>query len=163
MGNKCAPGCTCGRHSPQRAAAYQLTGVKTCSKCSADKPVAEFDLHHQGKNGPVYHAACKRCRTDIAYTFNRRAVFEKRYGITLRRYEELLREQGGVCKLCGKPEWVIQSGKLRLLSVDHDHLTGEVRGLLCSNCNRALGLLNEDTDLLKRAIEYLQTGGGYPE
>lgn len=157
----CQPGCMCGRHwSPRR---ITRSGEKICTKCEQSKPFGEFDVHHQGVKGPVYHARCKPCRRDDQYIGIRRRTFEKIYGITLEQYDEMLRAQGGVCAICDKPEWVIQKGKLRMLSVDHDHLTGVVRGLLCSNCNRAIGLLNDDMDTLKKAIHYLQSGAGYSE
>jgi hypothetical protein len=72
------------------------------------------------------------------------------YGISVEDYERMLAEQDGGCHICGKkPE-----GK-RALDIDHDHTTGKVRGLLCSNHNRALGLLNDDIKLMLRSVEYL--------
>jgi hypothetical protein len=72
------------------------------------------------------------------------------YGIDVKDYERMLQEQGGGCYICGKrPE-----GK-RALDIDHDHATGKVRGLLCSNHNRGIGLLDDDISLLARAIQYL--------
>ncbi|HJU02351.1 MAG TPA: endonuclease VII domain-containing protein [Actinomycetes bacterium] len=72
------------------------------------------------------------------------------YGISLPEYEELLQMQGGVCAICTRPP----RGK-RPLDVDHDHESGKVRGLLCGNCNRAIGLLDENPRLFDRAKEYL--------
>jgi hypothetical protein len=75
---------------------------------------------------------------------------KKKYGITLADYDELLEVQGGVCAICGeaRPED-------RALHVDHDHETGEVRGLLCFRCNNALGDLREEYELFQRAANYL--------
>jgi len=142
-------------------AAYLRDGEKRCTVCDQTKLLKEFRLSYQGKHGPVYASRCNRCNADDSYLRMRRSVFEKKYGITLEDYEEMHNRQGGVCAICDKPEQVIQNSKLRLLSVDHDHLTGKVRGLLCSNCNRAIGLLNDDADVLKRAIRYLQSGVDY--
>lgn len=72
------------------------------------------------------------------------------YGIDVSDYDRMLEEQGGGCYICGKKP----SGK-RALDIDHDHKTGKVRGLLCSNHNRALGLLNDDLKLLVKTLEYL--------
>jgi len=67
-------------------------------------------------------------------------------------FSELLLKQNNVCAICSNPE---TSKRYRSLSVDHDHSTGKIRGLLCSNCNRALGLLKDDILVLKKAIDYL--------
>jgi hypothetical protein len=72
------------------------------------------------------------------------------YGISVSEYESMLEQQGGGCYICGKkPE------DKRALDIDHDHKTGKVRGLLCSNHNRGIGLLNDDISFLARAIQYL--------
>ena len=72
------------------------------------------------------------------------------YGIDVEDYERMLEEQNGGCYICGKkPEGT------RALDIDHDHVTGKVRGLLCSNHNRALGLLNDDVLLMLKSVEYL--------
>jgi hypothetical protein len=71
------------------------------------------------------------------------------YGISVDDYNRMLEEQNHGCYLCGKTD------KDRALSIDHDHASGKVRGLLCSNHNRALGLLNDDPDLLLAAHTYL--------
>ena len=73
------------------------------------------------------------------------------YGIDVPDYERILEEQGGGCYICGK-----QPEPKRALDIDHDHKTGKVRGLLCSNHNRGLGMLGDDlkslvlVDLLKK-------------
>lgn len=76
------------------------------------------------------------------------------YGIDVPDYERMLAEQNGGCYICGKqPE-------KKALDIDHDHKTGKVRGLLCSSHNRALGLLNDDPDLLLKSVEYLVKSHG---
>lgn len=75
------------------------------------------------------------------------------YGITLKEYNKILKKQEGGCAICGT------TALEQALSVDHDHDTGEVRGLLCSNCNRGIGLLGDSSDTLMRAAEYLQGYG----
>jgi hypothetical protein len=77
----------------------------------------------------------------------------KKYGITLAEYERLLKKQKGVCAICKKPEY---DARQRRLSVDHDHETGRVRGLLCARCNRALGMFNDNPELLRSAARYLR-------
>lgn len=86
-------------------------------------------------------------------------VMKARYGITLEQYNEMLKDQGGVCALCGG---VNRGG--RALSVDHDHgccrgprSCGQcVRALLCGNCNLGLGHFHDDVELMKQAIEYVE-------
>jgi hypothetical protein len=87
--------------------------------------------------------------------FHREVNLMQKFGLTLEDYDLMLEEQNGVCAICGEEETSIRLGKTKLLAVDHDHETGEVRGLLCARCNMAIGLLNEDIDILKSAIKYI--------
>lgn len=74
--------------------------------------------------------------------------FRRRYGITVEKYDALLAEQGGGCAICHEvPK--------KVLRVDHDHGTGEVRGLLCHQCNVGLGFFKDDPERLRSAVEYL--------
>lgn len=79
------------------------------------------------------------------------------FGVDADRYQEMLREQSGVCAICKQPERSPDkaSGKTKDLAVDHDHTTGAVRALLCSNCNRGLGLFNDSPEMLDAAKAYL--------
>ena len=82
----------------------------------------------------------------------------KRYGLTPEEYHALAASQQELCMICGEPETERhprQEAKRRL-SVDHDHSTGKLRGLLCRRCNRALGGFKEDTELMRKAISYLE-------
>lgn len=78
------------------------------------------------------------------------AWIRKQYGITLTDYETLSARQGGVCAICGHPP----NG--RRLAVDHSHLSGRVRGLLCGDCNRAIGLLKDNPESARRLASYLE-------
>lgn len=75
-------------------------------------------------------------------------------------YEELVKRQGEVCAICGKPETVkiapSQGGGISRLSIDHDHNTGKVRGLLCHNCNNGIGRFMDDVEFMLKAIRYLR-------
>jgi len=73
------------------------------------------------------------------------------YGLTLARYRELEAAQGGVCKICKKSD----TSKKRKLHVDHNHLTGVVRGLLCHNCNVGLGAFRDSKTNLQNALDYI--------
>lgn len=85
------------------------------------------------------------------------AEIERKYGLARGQYQRLFESQGGVCAICRRAETFDRKGYRRArLSVDHDHATGLVRGLLCMDCNRAIGLFRDDIDVLEGAIAYLQ-------
>lgn len=83
---------------------------------------------------------------------------KKRFGISLEQYNTMLAEQAGVCKICSLPETALDHRTLkpRNMAVDHCHKTNRIRGLLCSDCNMAIGLLKEDLSLFQKASKYLE-------
>ena len=81
---------------------------------------------------------------------------ERRFGITHAEYAALHKNQSGLCAICQQPERQKRSGKVKSLAVDHDHKTGAVRGLLCSDCNTGIGKLKDDCAILDSAIRYLK-------
>lgn len=83
----------------------------------------------------------------------------KNFGISLIEYQEMENAQHGVCAICERPETVERSGRELSLAVDHDHFTGRTRGLLCSQCNQAIGKFEDRPELLQRAINYLASHG----
>lgn len=91
----------------------------------------------------------------------RNAKLVKKYGISLEEYRELFDKQGGRCAICGKEEVKAQSRgngsspTTDSLHVDHDHETGNVRGLLCYRCNTGIGKMFDDPVLLRKAADYL--------
>lgn len=87
----------------------------------------------------------------------RRGHLLRTYGITLEQYDELLARQDGLCPVCMRPstEFPVR------LAVDHDHKTGEVRGLLCNYCNHRLVGRHRDPELLRRIADYLEVGTGW--
>lgn len=84
------------------------------------------------------------------------AYYKRNYGMTLKEYLDLAEKQHFVCAICGKENFAMGANHTGGLLVDHDHKTGRVRGLLCHNCNRALGLFHDDTKTISKAIEYLE-------
>jgi len=86
----------------------------------------------------------------------------QKMGFGVFEYLELHKKQGGVCKICGRPEFATNgcSGKVKNLAIDHCHKTNAIRGLLCSSCNRSLGLFQDDVNILKSAIKYLEANSG---
>lgn len=78
------------------------------------------------------------------------------YGMTLGEYAEKYSSQKGVCSICKKPETVEADGKVKELSVDHNHETGQIRDLLCHRCNHLIGYAKENIEILFEAAEYLK-------
>lgn len=101
---------------------------------------------------PSEHYCSNKCK-DFGATS---AYLNRIYGITYQTYLLMLDDQDCKCKICeGEGFTMAEHHKLKLV-VDHCHSTGVVRGLLCHNCNRALGLLKDSKEALAKAIEYLK-------
>lgn len=79
--------------------------------------------------------------------------YKERYGITYEQYKDMLKEQNHKCFLCGADEVDVTRSKL---CVDHCHATGKIRKLLCHSCNCGLGHFNDDPEILKKAVAYLE-------
>ena len=139
----------------------------TCASCGERKPRAEF--HRSGTRSGVstYCRSCFNARRRDAATpqSRRRANLKTLYGISPERYAELLHAQGGVCAICGQAETKVhaKTGLVLNLAVDHDRscCSGRrscgrcIRGLLCSKCNHAIGLLGDDPDRMAAAATYV--------
>lgn len=126
----------------------KMKGTKIhCRKCEKYLPKSSFWSNN---------TYCKECTVLVGHIGNL-----KKYGLTRDDYVDMEKSQNGVCKICGEPE----KYKNRL-SVDHDHscCSGPtscgkcIRGLLCSNCNRVLGQVNDNIEVLQKMIEYLKFG-----
>lgn len=103
-------------------------------------------------------AEAQRAHRKANPDYYKNADLKKSFGITLSEYEAKLVVQNGLCACCGKSETAVwaKTGQTKRLAVDHDHVTGEVRDLLCSLCNPMIGYAQEDTDRLRAAIRYLE-------
>lgn len=102
------------------------------------------DNTHVRRNGS---RCCRRCAA--------LQIRANRYGISVDKYLRMMEEQGGLCAVCGAEESALRFGKTTSLAVDHDHETGVVRGLLCGKCNAALGMMDDNPELLRAAADYL--------
>lgn len=151
---------------------------KTCTKCKLTKNASEFHKLSVSKDG--LYPSCKSCKAQYVkdnaekyrkisrkhYSKNKakyiasakayksankdklkNAYLIRTYGITLAQYSALLAAQKNLCAICK------QAGEL---DTDHSHVTGKVRGLLCSRCNTAIGLLGDSSSITQSATEYLQ-------
>jgi len=82
---------------------------------------------------------------------HRELQMAKKYGISVERYREMFDQQNNLCAICGEKE----STKNKVLSVDHDHKTGKVRSLLCGKCNKALGFIQDNLEVIIKIQDYL--------
>lgn len=125
-------------------------GYDYCPDCKETKEI------HLFPNSGSYCRKCLSIRTRNAPNYKenvRKAQLKKKYGITPERYDEMEAEQNGLCAICYQTER--QKNKEKL-SVDHDHETNAVRGLLCHSCNLAIGQFEDNIERLESAIEYLK-------
>lgn len=133
--------------------------MKVCKTCETSKSFDEYFVDPRYTGG--YRHECKACYAPRKIAGKLALHLKKTYGITLDEYDQMLKDQNGVCAICEQPETVRpRRGKYTdteiRLAVDHDHVTGRVRGLLCKKCNIALGHLGDSVDRLRRAITYLE-------
>lgn len=119
-----------------------------CIECGLDFP-------RPGTFGPL-RVRCAECKAVHLVRRQRASGMRRRlatYGITLEQYEEMLANQDGSCAIC-RSDWSSKGP-----NIDHDHSTGEVRGLLCQACNQAIGQLRDDPAIIIAAAEYVRRGG----
>lgn len=142
--------------------ALPFEAEKRCSRCHQIKPLSDFAKRSNRAIGVV--SRCKQCLREthpyrpyvpgkypITSEVARSKNLKKNYGITVEEYDAMLASQGEVCKVCKGPPL----GKGRY-HVDHDHVTGKIRGLLCHKCNVALGMVRDNVEHLKALIAYLE-------
>ena len=151
--------------------------MKTCYVCKKEYPATKEFFYKNRANKDGFHGECKLCAKvqSIAYqnttkgkevhkkSINkyqqtakgkltaRRASLKAIYGIAGDEYDKLLESQKGHCALCG----MSPKDNRKRLAVDHNHVTGKVRGLLCDRCNKGLGNFKDNIEVLKKAIKYL--------
>lgn len=94
----------------------------------------------------------KRKDSGALYNYYRRNNLKKKYNLTVTEYEALLKSQNGGCAICNT---TVAGGHSPHFHVDHCHITEEVRGLLCSSCNRGLGFFKDNTKIINQASFYL--------
>ena len=135
--------------------------MKTCNKCKEMLPLDSFGRDKPRPDGlSPYCKPCKGAMQRGYYKANperyRERNYRDSYGITLEQYDEMLQGQGGGCASCHGQ--VPGGGRFH---VDHNHVTGEVRGLLCHGCNTAAGLCQDNPAVLRGLANYLEDRGYY--
>ena len=163
----------------------QGNDMKTCTKCKEIKSLSEFAKDKYKKDGR--RSNCKECYSlfdkekywknpEIARNrtndyrsklrnkspeklklSNRNTKLKRAYGITHNDYLLMLEQQNYKCACCGIDN---KDSGVKGLVVDHNHTTGEVRQLLCNNCNTALGLLKEDKTIINNLLKYIEEYNG---
>ena len=140
--------------------------TRFCPHCNKERPVEDF-YPSQTKDPRNHRRLCithskaitarcnKRKRAELKASGKMVAIdrlnnLKSSWGLTQEDYDNMLENQGGVCAIClGPPD-------REHYCVDHNHETGEIRGLLCNACNRGLGFLRDNTDIVTRAARYLK-------
>lgn len=114
-----------------------------------DRKVAEYWANREKKKEQRHRLYWMRQPTYGSQSF-------RKYGMTVGEYDTMFAAQAGKCAICRQPETATRLGKVRKLCVDHDHETGRIRGLLCSDCNFGIGMLKENPQILEAAAKYLE-------
>lgn len=155
--------------APQRLVEeLKVKGLKRCPGCKETKPLASFYESENSNGGRASHCiicantqnAEKRkeyAREQYLRTkekepdrvYNNR--LKKKFGITIENYNQRLAEQNGLCAVCGEAE------THKRLAVDHNHKTGQIRGLLCGRCNPAVGYLRDSAEIARKIADYLDS------
>jgi len=129
--------CECGT---EKVIGYSLMTSGRAKSCGCQQ-------YPKGKLSPNYkHGRSQTKEYDLELHMKRA------YGLDFKDYEKMLEAQNGVCAICSSPP---PNNRKTRLAIDHCHKTGKVRGLLCDKCNRSIGLLKDDVNILTKAIEYL--------
>ena len=141
--------------------------VRECRRCGETKPLADFQVYDTTRGRRRHrcrpcenervlnHRSAQREADPEGYAGRQMAITRKhRYGVTPEDYARMLSDQDGGCAICGSTS--PRNGKKVHLAVDHDHATGQVRGLLCDPCNNGLARFGDDPGRLLRAASYLR-------
>ena len=132
---------------------------RTCNKCGQEKDITDFykTRRKTDTNPDQRHYTCKVCtRKRLSKTYDpdtyRRQHLRRKYDISVEEYDEMLKMQSGACAVCKTEK---AGGKHNVFCVDHDHVTGKVRELLCKDCNIVLVIINDSPEHLGRLMAYI--------
>lgn len=102
--------------------------------------------------GPSHHYCNEQCRKEV----NSDKHYKRKYGVGLRWVQQKLEEQNWNCAICQAVPFKMRDDHVSGLNLDHNHVTGKPRALLCHNCNRGLGLFQDSPETLRAAADYLE-------
>jgi hypothetical protein len=131
---------------------FKQSEIDNKKQCSACKKWLELNSFYKTNTGTSV-AACKECKLKKSAD----AHLMKCFGITREEYLNMSEAQNHLCAICNQPEKTInnRANKIQQLSIDHCHITGRIRKLLCSRCNLTLGNISDNIEILENAIKYL--------
>lgn len=142
---------------------FDEKGLKECRHCKIQKTKEDYYISKSYVCG--YRPECISCCKKKAKKYpktpkqNRTAKLKKFYNLDLAEYDEMFKKQNGVCAICKGTQATRHRGVGGInmyLDIDHDHITGEVRGLLCGSCNRGLGQFKDNIENVLNAAIYLE-------
>jgi hypothetical protein len=143
-----APGCRDGRRGDCIECFRAAANARNAANPQANRDRVR---RWQEENPERYREKLKEFKQSPAgKRSDRKGHLRRKFGMSLEDYDELVEKQGGVCAVCGYPP---DEGKS--FHIDHDHDSGRIRGLLCSRCNHAIGLLRDDPEVIESALTYL--------
>ena len=123
----------------------------------------KYDLYRKSEKGKMRKKIMAKQDRKKNRDSNWARDLRRQFNCTPDQYIELMFECGALCSICKQPEKQINKwGMIQLLAVDHDHKTGKLRGLLCSNCNRGIGFLGDSIENLQAALAYITHHQGRP-
>ncbi len=134
--------------------------MKTCKICGEEKSKDAFYAAYTYNGKKICRPECKECNKKKTVLWGRNNPDRRRstlikhvYGIDSKEYDRLLQAQDGKCAICFSTN---VGGKRLHFDIDHNHITGKVRGLLCRSCNYLIGNSKESTTTLLSAVKYLE-------
>lgn len=144
--------------------------IKKCTLCKEEKPLSSF-RNRGGSQKHLFKSKCNSClykehrvwaeeNKDRVYEYRKKDTWTlakrcARRGITPLQLVEKYEQQNNCCEICKLKIELSES------AIDHNHETGEFRGILCKQCNRALGMFKDNSQILKNAVDYLEKFGSY--
>jgi len=124
-----------------------ITIMKTCTTCNQELPLTEFHKRTYASGNTGYQNKCKNCTTKVRRSYYKPHEYMRRkFNLTDAEYQKLMLTDN--CEICGVE---IKQKKC----IDHCHKNEKIRGVLCNNCNTALGLVGDNVETLSRMINYL--------
>ena len=144
--------------------AHLLLQERKCRVCGVEKNLIDgyYKTRKNVRLASSYSYECKDCTVKRTTAYNKRnsssvksQYLKRNYGLTFEEFDAMLTQQGNACAICGTTEPSQKRGRHRRFNVDHNPITGEVRGLLCTPCKEALRLVGDNIHTIENMVQYL--------